>query len=628
MGENEIIKKFVAIIVVFIIAIGAVLYVVHLGRVGSKTLVVPDDYATIGWAMGNATAGDTVYVRSGTYNESLTIDKPLSLIGEDMRSTIIFSEGTHGSGHTITIKADNVTISGFSLQGNGSGYGIYLRRSYATIRNMEIKEFDTGIRFYRGSNNTILENSLVNNDWGIYLDYSKNNTVSGNNITNNDVGIRISISPNNVLRDNQIDNNRYNFGLSGVNFVDFVNDIDTSNTVDGKPIYYWVNEKDKTVPLDAGYVTLVNCTGITVKNLTLTNNGEGILLAFTKNSTITQNTITNNGPGIFFYGSSRNNISANYIAYNEGNGISIRGGENNLFGNTIINNSANGVLLYFSNYNTIRGNNITENYRGIDIYGSHCNSMSGNSVTNNSIVGLWFFGSPYNYLLGNNITDNKKSIDFQMDSLGNRIYYNNFVNNELLLADEGSVNNWDNGTVGNYWSAYKGIDWNGDGVGDTPYIIDENNRDNYPMMEPVGAYMAPITIFNAGTWEGKKYNVNVVSNSTVSEFSFDPEGTRIRFNVMVEPGTAGFCNVTIPKELVNAEDSWTVRVDGGSVTPTVNKDATTTYLYFTYNHSAKTVEIIGTDAIPEFPSWIILPLFLMATFSAIIVKKRLFRPHP
>jgi parallel beta-helix repeat protein len=615
-------KKFVAIIVVFIIAIGAVLYVVHLGSVGSKTLVVPDDYATIGWAVGNATAGDTVYVKSGTYNESLTIDKPLSLIGEDMSSTIILSEGTSESGHTITIKADNVTISGFSLQGNGSGYGIYLRRSYATIRNMEIKEFDTGIRFYRGSNNTILENSLANNDWGIYLDYSKNNTVSGNNITNNDVGIRISMSPNNVLRDNQIGNNRYNFGLSGVNFVDYVNDIDTSNTVDGKPIIYWVNEKDKTVPLDAGYVTLVNCTGITVKNLTLTNNGEGILLAFTENSTITENTITNNGPGIFFYGSSRNNISANYIAHNEGNGISIRGGENNLLGNTITNNSANGVLLYFSNYNTIRGNNITENYRGIDIYGSHCNSMSGNSVTNNSMVGLWFFGSPYNYLLGNNITDNKKSIDFQMDSLGNKIYYNNFVNNELLLADEGSVNNWDNGTVGNYWSAYKGIDWNGDGVGDTPYIIDENNRDNYPMMEPVGAYMVPITIFNAGTWEGEKYNVNVVSNSTVSEFSFDPEGTRIRFNVMVETGTAGFCNVTIPKELVNAEDSWTVRVDGASVTPTVNKDATSTYLYFTYNHSAKTVEIIGTDAIPEFPSWIPLLITLIAVVAIAVVYRR------
>jgi parallel beta-helix repeat protein len=622
MGENEIIKKFVAIIVVFIIAIGAVLYVVHLNEVGPKPLVVPDDYATIGWAVGNASAGDTVYVKSGTYNESLTIDQPLSLIGEDMSSTIILSEGTRESEHTITIKADNVTISGFSLQGNGSGYGIHLiHRSYVTIRNMEIKEFDTGIRFYRGSNNTILENSLANNDWGLYLEYSKNNTISGNNITNNDKGIRISMSPNNVLRDNQIGNNRYNFGLSGANFVDYVNDIDTSNTVDGKPIYYWVNEKDRTVPLDAGHVTLVNCTGITVKNLTLTNNGEGILLAFTENSTITQNTITNNGPGIFFYGSSRNNISANYIAYNEGNGISIRGGENHLFGNTITNNGANGVLLYFSNYNTIRGNNITENYRGIDIYGSQYNSMSGNSVANNSMVGLWFFGSYSNYLLGNNITDNQVSIDFQMDSSSNRIHYNNFVNNEVHF-DDTSVNFWDNGTVGNYWSDYKGIDWDGDGIGDTPYIIDENNRDNYPMMEPVGAHMAPITIFNAGTWEGEKYNVDVVSNSTVSEFSFDPEGTLIRFNVMGETGTAGFCRVTIPKELLYADETeWAVLVDGNPVTPSVNEDESNTYLYFTYRHNTKTAEIIGTEAIPEFPSWVPLLIMLVAVMAITFVYR-------
>jgi parallel beta-helix repeat protein len=525
----------------------------------------------------------------------------------------------------IVVEKDDVVIdgAGYTLHGNGSGYGIHLiRRSYVTIRNMEIKEFDTGIRFYWGSNNSIHENSIVNNDWGMYLDHSKNNTISGNNITNNAMGIRISMSPNNVLRDNQIGNNRYNFGLSGGNFVDFVNDIDASNTVDGKPIIYWVNEKDKTVPLDAGHVTLVNCTGITVKNLTLTNNGEGILLAYTKNSTITQNTITNNGPGIFFYGSSRNNISANYIAYNEGNGISVRGGENNFFGNTITNNGANGVLLYFSNYNIIRGNNITENYRGLDIYGSQYNSMSGNSVTNNS-MGLWFFGSYSNYLLGNNITNNQVSIDFQMDSSSNRIYYNNFVNNEVHF-DDTSVNFWDNGTVGNYWSDYRGIDWNRDGVGDTPYIIDENNRDNYPMMEPVGKLMAPVTIFNAGTWEGKRYNVYVSSNSTVSEFSFDPEGTRIRFNVMGENETTGFCNVTIPKGLLNTEGSWAVLVDSVIVTPiTVNEDVINKYLYFTYYHSSKTIVIIGTDAIPEFPSWTPLLIALVAVVAVAIIYRQI-----
>jgi parallel beta-helix repeat protein len=522
----------------------------------------------------------------------------------------------------IVVEKDDVVIdgAGYTLQGNGSGYGIHLiRRSHVTIRNMTIKEFDTAIRLYWGSNNTILENNITNNEWGIYLEYSKNNTISGNKITDNDKGIHISISPNNVLRDNQIDNNRYNFWGIGIE----VNDIDTSNTVDGKPVYYWVNEKDKTVPLDAGHVTLVNCTGITVKNLNLTNNGEGIILAFTENSTITQNTITNNFEGIFFHGSSGNNISANIIANNEANGISIRGGKNNLFGNTIINNGANGVQLYFSNYNIIRGNNITENSLGIDIYGSQYNSMSGNSVTNNSMAGLWFFGSHSNYLLGNNITDNGESMFFEMQCLGNRIYYNNFVNNELQFqADEGSVNKWDNGTVGNYWSEYRGVDWDGDGIGDTAYIIDENNRDNYPMMEQVGALTAPVTIFNAGTWEDEKYNVYVVSNSTVCEFSFDPEAPLIKFNVMGESGTAGFCNVTIPKDLLNAEDSWTVLVDGASVTPTSNEDETSTYIYFTYNHSTKTVEIIGTEAIPEFPSWTPLLVMLLVAVVAAIVTYR------
>jgi hypothetical protein len=46
------------------------------------------------------------------------------------------------------------------------------------------------------------------------------------------------------------------------------------------------------------------------------------------------------------------------------------------------------------------------------------------------------------------------------------------------------VNIWDNGTTGNYWSDYVGQDVNNDGIGDSPYIINENNQDNYPLMEP------------------------------------------------------------------------------------------------------------------------------------------------
>ena len=426
--------------------------------------------------IGTVKAEGTIYIRAdGTVEGTDKIQRDenfYTIIGD------IFD--------SIVVEKDDVVIdgAGYILQGNGSGYGIHLiRRSHVTIRNMAIKKFDTGIRVYWGSNNTIHENIIANNEWGIYLDYSKNNTISGNNVTNNDKGMQICISPNNVLRDNQIDNNRYNFWLSGVNFVDYVNDVDASNTVDSKPICYWVNEKDKTVPLDAGHVVLVNCTGITVKNLNLMNNGEGILLAFTENSTVTQNTITNNGAGIKFYGSSRNNISANYIAHNERNGIRIDNGGNSIFGNTIINNGNYGVHLYFSKYNTIHGNNIKDNKLGINIYGSEYNNISSNSITNNSMAGLWFFGSHHNYLLCNNITDNEVSMYFEMQCLGNTIYHNNFVNNDLqFFADVSSVNSWDNGVEGNYWSNYNGTDNDADGIGDTPYVIDHNNQDNYPLM--------------------------------------------------------------------------------------------------------------------------------------------------
>jgi N-acetylneuraminic acid mutarotase len=131
--------------------------------------------------------------------------------------------------------------------------------------------------------------------------------------------------------------------------------------------------------------------------------------------------------------------------------------------------------------------------------------------------------------------------------------------------------------------------------------------------------------FDAGTWEDTRYDVFVVSNSTVSDFSFNHENTLIRFDVEGEEGTIGFCNVTIPKNLLDAENTWAVLVDGTSVTPTVNKKENYTNLHFTYSHSTKTVEIIGTDAIPEFPSWTILPLLIVATLVGVIIRNKIIK---
>jgi hypothetical protein len=72
-------------------------------------------------------------------------------------------------------------------------------------------------------------------------------------------------------------------------------------------------------------------------------------------------------------------------------------------------------------------------------------------------------------------------------SHNNTFYHNNFLNNSRYTGvgvRTGSFNFWDNGEEGNFWGDYNGTDANGDGIGDTPYVIDGANVDNYPLMFP------------------------------------------------------------------------------------------------------------------------------------------------
>jgi hypothetical protein len=194
-------------------------------------------------------------------------------------------------------------------------------------------------------------------------------------------------------------------------------------------------------------------------------------------------------------------------------------------------------------------------------------------------------------------------------------------------------NIWDDGypSGGNYWKDYTGVDlYNGpyqnetgsDGIGDTPYTIDANNTDRYPLM-------APFNTFEAGVYDGMAYNVNVISNSTISDFNFNVDQKSISFNVTGNDGTIGFCRVTIPKNLLWADDDWTILVDSQPITDyTKFEDENCTHLYFTYNHSTKTVTIKGTHVIPEYPSTIILTMFmLIMAILVVLTRNRRLKHH-
>jgi parallel beta-helix repeat protein len=420
---------------------------------------------------------------------------------------------------TIVVERNDILIDGegFLLQGNGNGTGILLSNiQNVTLQNLQIESFSFGLLLHSASENVVRSNSVVNNRYGIYVNYSSNNLLQNNLMTDND----------------------YNFWVEAdmPSRNSFINEIDSSNRVDGKPIYYWVNQQDKTVPLDAGYVGLVNCTNITVQNLTLTSNGQGILMTSTTNSIITMNSITGNVRGIRFFSSSNNIISDNSISENRGSGIGLDDSSNSniIFGNIVTANGRYGIWLFLhSNFNNVSGNYISKNLYGLllplfsdfnNIYeneivnndlgvwfeSSSNNTLCGNEIRDNgdgiwlysssnfnsinennitdSQYGLFLFNSSnYNNIFGNNITENELGV--WLDSSSDNMFFHNNFDNDQQIMSENSINIWDDGypSGGNYWSDYaskypNSTEVDGSGIAETPYSIDENNQDRYPLI--------------------------------------------------------------------------------------------------------------------------------------------------
>ena len=140
--------------------------------VSAKTIYVPDDYANIQWAVDNATAGDTIIVRDGTYYENVVVDKHLTIKSEKGSAYCI----VNGSGSDVfTIEADGIRIEGFTI--TGGRHGIYIRSNNNIISNNNISsnnEDGISLWWHSSNNNSISNNNISsNNENGIDLEYSK-----------------------------------------------------------------------------------------------------------------------------------------------------------------------------------------------------------------------------------------------------------------------------------------------------------------------------------------------------------------------------------------------------------------------------------------------------------------------
>lgn len=247
------------------------------------------------------------------------------------------------------------------------------------------------------------------------------------------------------------------------------------NIIITKPITLIGEDKNTTIinGNNSGTVIKIAANYVKISGFTITNSG---------------NILQNKDAGITT-GSIHNIISDCIITSNNNFGLYLSGYFSipyNIIKNNIFSNNIYGLYADGSKTNNISSNNFIGNTEyGLYILGQSDNNIISNNVFKDNNYAIRIKSSTNNTIIKNLIMNNKKGLYFCCGADNNIVYNNIFKNNSNFNAQDGPTNIWDNGIIGNYWSDYTGIDTNGDGIGDTPYIINNGFEDRFPLIQHI-----------------------------------------------------------------------------------------------------------------------------------------------
>jgi len=288
-------------------------------------------------------------------------------------------------------------------------------------------------------------------------------------------------------------------------------------------------------------IDLINSNNITVcSNYFASISLDSIYLSNCFDVTISGNSFSGNQYGVFLDAGSTNVfVSENDFQKQSAPSIYVSASPNNtIIGNTLENNYCEGIELESSPGNTITGNIVSNTLGGFGfgmfIADSSDTTVDENTVTLTATVpplpanwggGIYICGCSNDSIFQNIFEGNKEAIVFVVQGdVNNVVFHNSFISDSVAMWS-GSVA-LDDGypAGGNYWSNYNGTDLfsgpyqnvtGSDGIGDTPYVIDANDIDNYPLMQP---YVLPSVTISPGT--------GAIGLGMPQTFTANPEGGR------------------------------------------------------------------------------------------------------
>lgn len=398
-----------------------------------------------------------------------------------------------------------------------------------------------GIKLEDSSNIEILNN--VFHSCGIFPSNSFNNKVSDNMIDDSPI-IYLEDAFNEVI-DNAGQVILLNCtGIHVYNVISQIKEIgiqlmntNNSKVLNSTADIVLKNSHGNIVNRNNGIIHLEGCSNCQVTE----NNGERIIIKESTNINICDNTLRSlygGGTALLCIGNN-NTIKGNLVVGDFSVGIEIIGTYNKLIDN-FVNGTYAGIVLK-GNQNELLGNVLISAATGIDVGGSCFNIICRNNITRHSLWGIIIDSGSNNTVCENNIAHNNIGVALgsTISRANNNLFYcNNFIKNNRNVGknwDEYGANIWDNSKKGNYWSDYNGTDVNGDGIGDTPYVIDWENQDRYPLMSP---FLEEEPIENSST--SNLDLTDTSETSTSSNLTFPMEYAYTIVGIVILTGTAVF----------------------------------------------------------------------------------------